>query len=55
MANSVTLLSAGSEVHGGDQANTGALSDYVGSAEVEEMNSGTGSASDFPGSACRDC
>ena len=75
--NSVTLLSASSEVHGGDQANTGALSGYVGSAEVketsfqkggnqantgglsgyvgstevEEMNSGTGSASDFPRSS----
>ena len=33
---------------GGNQANTGGLSGYVGSAEVEEMNSGTGSASDFP-------
>ena len=39
MEDSVTLLSGGSEVQGGDQANTGALSGYVGSAEVEEKNS----------------
>ena len=35
----------------GNQANTGALSGCVGSAEVEEVNSRTGSASDFPGSS----
>ena len=35
----------------GTRANTGALSGYVVSAEVEEMNSGTGAASDFPGSS----
>ena len=57
MADSAMSLSAVSEVQGtsfqkgGNQANTRALSGYVGSAEVEEMNSGTGSASDFPGSS----
>ena len=36
VADSVTLLSSCSEVQGGDRANTGATSGYVGSAEVKE-------------------
>ena len=37
MADSSMLFSAGSEVQGGDQANTRALSGYVGSAEVRTL------------------
>ena len=63
MADSVTLLSAGSEVHGMDQANTRALFGYVGSAEVEEMKFGNGFCLRFCGvfgysgrfAACRHC
>ena len=58
MTDSVTLLSAGSEVQGGDQANTGALSGYVGSAEVKETSfqkggnqANTGGLSGYVGSA----
>ena len=58
MADSVTSLSAGSEVQGGDQANTGALSGYVGPAEVNETSfqkgenqANTGGLSGYVGSA----